>query len=55
MGLKRLVEELAIRYTGRVDEDEVDRQLNVAHQSPNQSYSAFYDSINSIALRLKDQ
>ena len=50
---KRLVQELYVRYCGKIDSDEVERQIRESRQTPEQSYSAFYDQLYSLALKLK--
>ena len=50
---KRLVKELGIRYEGKLDVDELERQLREKRQSQGQSYSAFYDQIYALAIKLR--
>ena len=44
---------MEIRYSGTIDEDEIERQVREARQAQNQSCSAFYDAVYAIALKLK--
>ena len=48
----QIKEELDIRYSGLIDEDELERQIREARQTPEMTYSKFYDHIYALALRL---
>ena len=50
----RLVKELNIRYGYQIDVDEIERQLRETRQGKDETYSAYYDHLYSLALKLNE-